>query len=168
MGEPDRCQGQVRQVVVFDHRVAGRKDLIHHDGPLRGHRRVGALVLLRVNPCHGHGLESAPRAIGHEHLVSAPHLAREYRRHPLPCRAVAAHEEEVRGGQGDLLARVGFDHVEESPGRRVLVYEHDEVGVNGVPVAIRSQDPVAGSQVFELLLGAILEADGGRAREATA
>lgn len=144
VGEPDRCQGPVRQDVVFDHCVTGRKDLIHHDSPLHGHGREGALVLLRVNPFYGHRLESTSLGIKHEHFLSTLDLAGEDRRHPLLFCAVVTDEEEVRGGEGDFVARVGFDHVEEPPGRRVLIYEHDEVGVNRVSVVIRCQDPVAG------------------------
>lgn len=168
VGEPDRCQGPVRQDVVFDHCVTGRKDLVHHDGPLHGHRRKGAHLLLRVNPFYGHGLEPAALGVEHEHLLSAPDLAGEDRRHPLLIRGVVADEEEVRGGEGDLLARVGFDDVEEPLGGRVLVYEHDEVGVNRISVVVGCQDPVAGSEVLDRLVGAILQGDGGGAWEAAA
>lgn len=171
VGEPDRRQGPVRQVVVFDHRVTGREDLVHHHGALRGHRREGALVLLRVNPCYGHRLQATARGVEGEHLLARSDLAGEGGRHPLLLLlggGVAAHEEEVRGGEGDLLARVRLDHVEEPPGRRVSVYEHDEVGVNRVPVAVRRQDPVPGLEVFDRLRGAILQGDGGGAREAAA
>ena len=167
VGEPDRCQGPVRQLVVLDHCVTGREHLVHHHGALRGHRRERALVLLRVNPCYGHRLESL--RVVHEHRVSGAHLAREHRRHP-PVRALrgvaVADEEEVRGGEGDLLARVGFDDVEEPPGRRVLVYEHDEVGVDRVSVRVCRQHPVAGLQGFNRLLGSVLQGDGGGAWEA--
>lgn len=168
VGEPDGCQGPVRQVVVFDHCVTGRKDLVHNDGPLHGHRCKRAFVLLRVNPFYGHRLESISLGVKHEHLLSGLDLAGEHRRHPLLFRAVVADEEEVRGGEGDFLSRVGFDDVEEPPGRRVLVYEHDEVGVNRVSIVICCQDPVAGSEVFDRLLGAILQGDSGGAWEAAA
>lgn len=168
VGEPDRCQCPVRQLVVFDHCVTGRKDLVHHDGPLHGHRGKGALVLLRVNPFYGHRLEPTSLGVEHEHLLSSLDFAREDRRHPLFFRGVVADEEEVRGGEGDFLARVGFDHVEKPPGRRVLVYEHDEVGVNRVSIVICCQDPVTGLEVLDRLLGAILQGDSGGAWEAAA
>lgn len=168
VGKPDRCQGPVRQVVVFDHCVTGRKDLVHHDGPLHGHRSIGALVLLRVNPFYGHRLEPTSLVIKHEHFLSTLDLAGEYCRHPILFRGVVADEEEVRGGEGDFLARLGFDHIEEPPGRRVLVYKHDEVGVNRVSIVICCQDSVAGLEVFDRLLGAILQGDSGGAWEAAA
>lgn len=161
VGEPDGPQGPVRQLVVFDHRITGREDLVHHHVPLHGDRRVGAHVLLRVNPCDGDGSEAAPPRVGHHHLLAGAHLAGEHRRHPAAVRAVAGHVEEVRGGEGDLLARVGLDDVEEPPRGRVPVDEHDEVGVGRVPVVVRRQDPVAGSEVFHRLLGAVLEGDSG-------
>lgn len=104
VGEPDGRQGPVRQVVVFDHRITGREDLVHHHVPLHGDRRVGAHVLLRVNPFHGHGFEAAPLRVGHDHLLTAADLAGEHRRHPVTFRAVACDEKEVRGGERDLLA----------------------------------------------------------------
>lgn len=168
VGEPDRCQGPVRQVVVFDYCVTGRKDLVHHDGSLHGHWRIGALVFLRVNPFYGHGLEPTSLGVKHEHLLSALDLAGEHRRHPIVFRAVVADEEEVRGGEGDFLARVGFDHVEEPPGRRVLVYEHDEVGVDRFPIVVCCQHSVAALEVFDRLLGTILQGDSGGAWEAAA
>lgn len=156
MGEPDRCQGPVRQLVVLDHCVAGREDLVHHDCPLDGHRRKGALVFLRVNPFHRHRLESTARPVEHKHLLPGLDLTGEDRRPPL-MRGV--DEEEVRRGEGDLLTRVGFDHVEEPPGRRVPVYERDEVGVNQVPVVVRCQHLVTSLEVFHRLRGSILEGD---------
>lgn len=166
VGEPDRCQGPVRQLVVLDHCVTGRKDLVHHDGPLHGHGRKWALVLLSVNPFYGHRLE--PIGVKHEHFLSRLDLARENRRHPLPFRAVAADEEEMRSGEGDFMAWVGFDDVEEPPGRGVLVYEHDEVGVNRLSIVICCQDPVSFTEIFDRLLGAILQSDRGGSWEAAA
>lgn len=166
VGEPDRCQGPVRQVVVFDHCVTGRKDLVHHYGPLHGHRRVGAHVLLRVNPFNGHGFEPTSLWVEHEHFLAALDLAGEYRRHPVLFRGVVANEEEVRSGESDFLAGVGFEHVKKPAGGRVLVYEHDEVGVNRVPAVIRRQDSVAGLEIFDQLLGAVLKGDSGGAWEA--
>ncbi|KAG7224971.1 hypothetical protein INR49_014887 [Caranx melampygus] len=172
VGEPDRCQGPVRQVVVFDHCVTRRVDLVHDNGPLHGHWSKGALVLLRVNPFYGHGSESTSLGVEGEHLLSGLDLAGKDCRHPLlrlVLRAVGvADEEEVRGGEGDFLARVGFDHVEEPLGRRVLIYEHDEVAVNQVSILIRCQHLVACLEVFDRLLGAILKDDGGGAWEAAA
>lgn len=170
MAEPDRCQGPVRQVVVFDHCVTGREDLVHHYSPLRGHRREGAVVLLRVNPFYGDGLQSVSLGVEHEHLLSRLDLAGERGRHPLVLlgEVVVADEQEVRGGQGYFLSRVGLDHVEEPPGRRVLVYEHYEVGVGRASVLIRCQHLVAGLKVSDRLAGAVLEGDGGGAWEAAA
>lgn len=132
MGEPDRCQGPVRQIVVFYHCVTGRKDLVHNDGSVRGHGRKGALVTPRVNPFYGHRLKSTSLAIEDEHFLSGLDLAGENRRHPLLRLggAVMADEKEVRGGEGYFLARVGFDDVEDPPHRRIVVYKHDEVRVN--------------------------------------
>lgn len=161
VGEPDGRQGPVRQVVVFDHRVTGREDLVHHHIPLHGDRRVGAHVLLCVNPFHGHGFEATSLRVGHDHFLPSADLAGEHRRHPVTFRAVAGDEEEVGGGEGDLLARVGFDDVEEPPGGRVPIYEHDEVGVGRVAVAVRRQDLVAALKVFYQLLGAVLKGDSG-------
>lgn len=161
VGEPDGRQGPVRHVVVFDHRVTGREDLVHHHVPMHGDWRVGAHVLLCVNPFHGHGFETTPLRVGHDHFLPWVDLAGEHRRHPVTFRAVAGYKEEVRGGQGDLLARVGFDDVEEPPGGRVPVNEHDEVGVGRVAVAVRRQDLVAALKVFYQLLGAVLEGDSG-------
>lgn len=161
VGEPDGRQGPVRQVVVFDHRVTGREDLVHDHVPLHGDRRVGAHVLLCVNPFDGDGREATPLRVGHHHFLAPADLAGEHRRHPVTSRAVAGHEEEVRGGEGDLLARVGLDDVEEPPGGRVPVYERDEVAVGRVAVAVRRQHPVAALKVFHQLLGAVLEGDRG-------
>lgn len=161
VGEPDGRQGPVRQVVVFDHRVTRREDLVHHHVPLHGDRCVGAHVLLCVNPFDGHGLEATPVRVGHDHSLPSADLAGEHRRHPVTFRAVAGDEEEVRGGEGDLLARLGFDDVEEPPGGQVPVYEHDEVGVGRVAVAVRRQDLVAALKVFHHLLGAVLKGDSG-------
>lgn len=166
VGEPDGCQGPVRQVMVFDHCVTGRKDLVHHDGSLDGHRRKGALVLLRVNPFYAHRLESTSLGVKHEHRLSGLDFTGEDRRHALLLCGVVADEEEVRGGEGDFLPRVGFDHIEEPPGCRVLIYEHDEVGVNRVSIVICCQDPVAGLEVFDRLLGTILKDDSGGSWEA--
>lgn len=169
VGEPDGCQGPVRQVVVFNHRVTGREHPVHHHGPLHGHRREGALVLLRVNPFYGHGLQSTSLGLEHEHFLSRSHLAGEHRGHLLrPFGGVVAHEEEVRRGECDRVARLGFDHVEEPRGRGVLVNEHDEVGVHGVPLAVCCQDPVSRLEESDRLLGAVLQGDCGRAREAAA
>lgn len=120
VGEPDRCQRPVRQVVIFDHRVTGREDLVHHDGPLHGHRRKGTFVLPRVNPFYGHRLESTSLGIKDEHPLSGSDLAGEDCRQPpvlILGEVVLADEEEVRSGEGDFLTRVGFDHVEDPPGR---------------------------------------------------
>lgn len=163
VGEPDGRQGPVRQLVVLDHRVTGREDLVHHHGPLLCHRSVRALALLRVNPRHGGGHEPlTPIGGGHEDLLPGSDSAGENRRHP---RGVAG-EYEVRGGEGDLLARVGLDDVEDPPGGRVPVDEHDEVCVEQVAAAVRRQDPVPGLEVLHRLPGAVLEGDGGGCREA--
>lgn len=165
VGEPDRCQGPVRQAVILDHCVTGREHLIHHHGPLRRHRREGALVPLRVNPFHGHGRQlTSPE---HEHLLSRPDLAGENRRHPRLC-GVLGDEEEVRGGEGHFLARLRLDDVEDPAGGRVPVYEHDEVGVNRVSLVIRGQNSIPGLEISDGPLGAILQGDRGGSWEAAA
>lgn len=168
VGEPDGCQGPVRQLVVLDHCVTGREDLVHHHVPLRCHRRKGALVLLRVNPFHGHRHQSI--CVRHEHLLSGLDVAGENRRHPLLGLrgVVAGGEDEVRGGEVDFVARLCLDHVEDPVGGGVSVYEHDEVGVERVSVVICCQDPVAGLEVFNRLLCAILKGHRGGAWEAAA
>lgn len=162
MGDPNRRQGPVRKLVVLDHRVTGCQNLIHHHGSLCRHGREGALVILRVNPFHVHGHDSSPLPVVDEHLLSGSHVTGERRR---PRGVLAGDKDEVRSSEGDLLARLGLDHVEGPPGGGVSVYEHDEVGEDRVSVAVRSQDSVPGLEVSDLLLGAVLQGDCGGSRE---
>lgn len=111
--------------IMFLMRLHRRIIISFYHLELLGHQRKGAHVLLCGNPFlrSQAGVDVALRQ-RRTPLV----LVGRVQRNPLDHHLCVADEEEVRGGAGDF-----------PPGRRVVLYERDEVNVNCFSILIGRQ-----------------------------